>query len=413
MLFETSLDYLLASIRTPVRTPKARTVIIMNAHMNWRRTLVTGALLSLLGMSAYGQAPLKIGLIGPFSGEYARWGTYAEQGMRLAIAEINANGGVHGSPLELVVGDDQFLPGNSIAVARRLIERDGIVASYGPLSTTTILAVIPIFAEARIPHIFNSFGAELTAQGSHYAFRAAPNNSEQNQVVIDYAVQCEGLRSFGIIADSGDYGRGNAVVYTEALAAHGLQPVSQQSFNVGDKDFTSQLLRIASAGADALILSTTDIDSALIARQVMSLGLDMRLIGNLSQDTGPYLEVGGIDATDGTIALSVSWVLEEQSEAIGQFRDSFTSKYGSEPESYISVWTYDDTYLFYEALIAAYPRTDGEAIADALHAMNGDQAVALLSGTYSFDETGEGFNGMKVLRVDQGVKTHITAGTCG
>lgn len=341
---------------------------------------------------------VKIGYVGGFTGHWAKFGIWHNQGAEVALEEINAKGGVQGRKLVVLKEDDRGEPSKTIAAALKLIERDQVSLAFTGMTSTTMLAALPVYTERQVAFGGFGFAPSITQRGSKYVFRLAANAREQNRVIVDHVVKKVGVKRFAMIGDTTQYGQENANTYVEMLKTYAIEPVAIERFSPGDKDYTGQLTRIRGTNPDALILATTDVDSGLIAKQVRQMGLKWLLMGNTSQATRGAVDSGGIDATNGIVMSALDWVIQQSGETNERFKAAFKAKHGQEPNSYMQYWGYDHFHLFKTVLERAMPNPTPAKVRDAFAAVRGDKAFKGLTGVYDYDDAGEGYHGLRVMR---------------
>src|ERR1700694_3771358 len=147
-----------------------------------KKTLMAAALLA--SFSAIAADPIKIGISGPFTGGSAPMGVSMRDGAKLAVADINAKGGVLGRPLQVVERDDEAKNERGVQIAQELINKEKVVATVGYINTGVALASQRFYQEAKIPVMNNvATGSIITQQfpdqPDNYIFRNAANDSLQ------------------------------------------------------------------------------------------------------------------------------------------------------------------------------------------------------------------------------------------
>ncbi|MCL6593882.1 MAG: ABC transporter substrate-binding protein, partial [Alicyclobacillus sp.] len=170
---------------------------------------------------------IKIGEIGAFSGDLASLGTWDNQGLQLAVDQINAKGGIHGKKVEIVKLDDQGSPSVAVNDAKKLIG-EGIVAAIATPESTTTLATIPVFAAAKIPQLTAGESPDITKKGSQYIFRYDASSDVFNKTLVDFVVNQLGYKRIAMITNSGGFGQGNHTTFLQDLKDHGLTPVADE-----------------------------------------------------------------------------------------------------------------------------------------------------------------------------------------
>ena len=248
-----------------------------------RRTLLALAATTMLTAPAFAADAIKIGLSGPFTGGSASMGVSMRDGVRLAVEEINKAGGVLGRPLQLIERDDEAKNDVGVQVAQELINKEQVVATMGFINTGVALASQRFYQEAEIPVINNvATGTAITQQfkSDNYIFRMSAADVIQSNMIADEAVKKRGFKRPAILADSTNYGQLGQADLEKALGAMGIKPVTEEKFNIGDTDMTSQLLRAKAANADVILTYAIGPELAQIANGMAKLGWKLPLIGS-------------------------------------------------------------------------------------------------------------------------------------
>lgn len=247
-----------------------------------------------------GDGPIKIGALTSLTGNFTPWGTQAQAGMQLAVDDINADGGVDGRMLELVVIDDQSNAEEAVAGFERMIE-DGVVAVAGPISSDVGLNTAQFAESNQVPLFLIKAGSDaILSADSRYTFRtcipAAPMVAEP---IAQYA-QAEGLTKIGAII--ADYGWGHSI---EAAMESSFSAVPGLDYQisvapVGEKDFTTYLRELEAFGPELLVATGHPPGSAPMTVQANDLGFGVPVTGAYT----PWaLVAGGAgDAAIGTYA---------------------------------------------------------------------------------------------------------------
>ena len=239
------------------------------------------------GAAAPSGEPIKIGMVSSLTGPFTPWGVQVQDGMRLAIEEINAAGGAGGRPLELVTADDQSTPEEGTSAVERLIE-EGVVAVGGIISSDVGLATARVAEELETPLFLVKAGSEqILTQDSRYTFRTClPSAPMVAGPIAQYAAQ-EGLTKIGAIV--ADYAWGQAIrsaLETEFGAVEGVD-LQIEVAPVPEQDFTTYLRNLESFGPDLLVATGHPPGSGAITVQSADLGLDVPV-------TGAYAPLAGV-----------------------------------------------------------------------------------------------------------------------
>ena len=180
--------------------------------MDFKLNLLAAALVLGFTSSAMAADPIKIGVAGPFTGGSAPMGVSMRDGVKLAVADINAKGGVLGRQLQIVERDDEAKPERGVQIAQELINKEKVVATVGYINTGVALASQRFYQEAKIPVMNNvATGSIITKQFAdkpeNYIFRNAANDQIQSHMIIEEAVDNRKFKKVAILADSTNYGQ--------------------------------------------------------------------------------------------------------------------------------------------------------------------------------------------------------------
>ena len=244
--------------------------------------------------------PIRVAALTSLTGNFAPWGIQVQDGMRLAVDEINADGGVDGRPLELVVADDQSNAEEGISQIERLIE-DGVVAVGGVISSDVGLGTAQVAEESEVPLFLVKAGSqEILTPDSRYTFRTClPAAPMVAGPILQYA-QAEGLTRVGaIIADYG-WGRAIETALQETFATDPSIELQIEVAPVGEQDFTTYLRSLEALDPELIVATGHPPGSGAITVQSNDLGFDVPITGAY---TPLSLVVGGAaDAAIGRYA---------------------------------------------------------------------------------------------------------------
>lgn len=223
--------------------------------------------------------PVRIGALTSLTGPFAQWGVAARNGMELAAAELNAEGGVDGRPIELVERDTRGEPVEAVTALRGLIERDAVVAAGGIISSDVGLATADVAETEQVPLLLVKAGSEavLTAD-SRYTFRTClPAAPMTMQPVADYLTQ-EGLTRAGAIVADYAYGDAIAGAFATSLDAAGIDSQVEVA-PVSQSDFTTALRALQRFDPDVIVATGHPPGAGAITSQSAELGIDTVVIG--------------------------------------------------------------------------------------------------------------------------------------
>ena len=333
---------------------------------------------ALLGWSIAGIAadPIKIGVTGPFTGGSAPMGVSMRDGVKLAVTEINAQGGVLGRKIELIERDDEAKNERGVQVAQELINKEKVVATVGFINTGVALASQRFYQEAKIPVINNvATGTVITKQFAdqpeNYVFRTSANDAIQSAMIVEEAITKRKMTKVAILADSTNYGQLGREDLEKALDKKGVKPVAIEKYNIKDVDMTPQLLKAKQAGAQAVLTYGIGPELAQIANGMEKLNWKVPMIGSWTLSMGNFIDNAGKNG-DGTL-MPQTFIQDPNTPKRKTFIDSYVKTYKPAgdriPSPVSAAQGYDSIYL----LAAAFKQaggTEGPKVRAALENLN-------------------------------------------
>ena len=333
---------------------------------------------------------LKIGIVCPGSGNYAWVKDYFCDSVQLAIEELEAMGpeSTAGVKLEWVYEDDASDPTASVTATIKLIEQEKVDIIFGPFNSSCAYAQIATVAQNETPEIFWALSDGITQQGNEWIFRNSPSDGITVTNVIKYAHDELDCTKFAFLTDSTDYGTSAYVTGEPLLKDLGLEPLTNEKFDIPDKDFTAQLLKIKNAEPDVLMLHGDEADCGLIVKQRLQLGMgDLQVIGGIPMTGVKFLENAGSDGSEGCI-VTTNFLANRDDPKVKSFVEAFQAKYNYAPEARCAA-LYDCTYVLAEALKNSGGNIDNVSLRDGIRAV---QDYTGVQGTFKYDEFGNGLN---------------------
>jgi branched-chain amino acid transport system substrate-binding protein len=301
---------------------------------------------------AAGPEPLRIGLIGPFTGPSADFGLPMHNGVRLAVEEINAVGGYLGRPLELVVKDDTAKPDVGRKLSEELVA-DKVLATIGFCNTGVAQVSLEVFQNAKVPLLIPcATGTPLTAQypgPESYIFRTSAKDGIQAPFVVADIVK-RGWTKVAVFADTTGYGEAGLKDVEAALATHNLKPVHVARFPTGVKDLGVELKAAKDAGASVIVGYTVGPENAVIAKGRKALKWDVPFVGPWTLSF-PFFIDGAKDAAEGALVVQ-TFIAEPSNERRAAFLANYARKYKATKISVpvAAAQGYDTAYLLMHAL---------------------------------------------------------------
>lgn len=323
--------------------------------MHHPRLLLTAATLILaMAAPAWAQAPqpLRIGLIGPFSGPSADFGTPMLQGARLAVDEINAVGGYLGRKIELVVKDDTANPDVGLQRSQELA-KEAVVAAIGFCNTGVALKALEVYQNAKLPLIVPcSTGTPVTARfpaPESYIFRTSARDAIQAPFIVEDIVK-RGWNKVAVFADKTGYGEAGLQDVLKAMEGKNLKPVHIARFDLGVKDLSAELKAAQSAGANVILSYTVGPENAVIARGRQALGWKVTQVGAWPLSF-PFFIDGAKEAAEGSL-MAQTFIAEPSNERRAAFLRAYFRKFNTDKISVpmSAAQAYDTVYILTYAL---------------------------------------------------------------
>ena len=330
---------------------------------------------------------LRLGVLGPLTGDLAFGGQFQLKGAQLQAELLNKM--QNKIKIEIIAEDDESKCDVSVSAARKLIARDKVHALLGAWQSTCTLAIVPITAAAKIPQYTTSVAGPITQQGSKWIFRVAIPTKGLNIATITYAVKKLGLKKVAILSSNEEVGKSFSASSIAVLKTHGLKPVTRQEYARGDKDFTGQLGRIKATGADAIIMATGFQEQAIIARQVKELGMKVRLLGGDTIGGNPkFVDLGGKHVEG--LVFATTFIPVSSDKRLAPFMKAYLAKYNERPDPWAGEF-YDAVGLIFEAVKANGYVPDSKQIgAFTRNLTSAKNSYSGILGNVYFDKTGDG-----------------------
>jgi len=312
---------------------------------------------------------LRIGLIGPFTGPSADFGTPLLNGVKLAVDEINAVGGYLGRKLELVVRNDEANPDVGRRMSEELV-KEKVAATIGFCNTGVAAKSLDVFQDHQLPLIIPcATGTPLTARykaADSYIFRTSARDAIQAPFVVDDIVK-RGWTRVAIFADDTGYGEAGLKDVEKALADKNLKPVFVGRFPLGAKDLSEDMKAAREAGANVIFSYTVGPELATIARSRQAISWKVPQVGPWPLSFPNFID-GAREAAEGAL-MAQTFIAEPSNERRAAFLSAYARKYDTKkiPVPMSAAQGYDSTYLLLYALFGVRDgRLSGPAIKAAL-----------------------------------------------
>ncbi|MBW8847881.1 MAG: branched-chain amino acid ABC transporter substrate-binding protein [Burkholderiales bacterium] len=370
--------------------------------MQVKLNVVVGAVAALLSGAAMSQdMVVKIGHVGPTSGQIAHLGKDNELGARLAIEDLNAKGlsiGGKKVKFELLAEDDAGDPKQGTAAAQKLVDAkvNGVV---GHLNSGTSIPASKVYSDAGIPQISPSAtNPKFTRNGYKTTFRVVADDVHLGGTLGKYSVKELHGKSIAVIDDRTAYGQGVADEFEKGVKGAGGKVVGREFTNDKATDFTAILTSLKSKKPDVVFFGGMDAVAGPMLRQMKQLGIEAKFMGGDGICTGELPKLAAGTMGDGQVVCAEAGGVEgEAKKSMDDFKAKFKSKFNVDVQIY-APYVYDAVNVMAAAMVKAGSAEPAKYL-PVLAKTAGYKGV---TGVISFDEKGDIKNGALTLYTYKG-----------
>ena len=371
--------------------------------MQLNRTALSLTLLSAISLQVMAQEQVvKIGHVGPLSGQIAHLGKDNENGARMAIDVLNAQGvTIGGKKIKFVLQaeDDGANPQQATAAAQKLADAK-VSGVIGHLNSGTTIPASKIYNDAGIPQISPSAtNPKYTMQGYKGAFRVVANDGQLGGALGRYTASDIKAQRIAIIDDRTAYGQGVADEFAKAAKAAGLTIVGRQYTTDKATDFNAILTAIKGKAPDLIFFGGMDAVGGPMLRQMKQLGISAKFMGGDGICTEQLPSLAGAGMSDGQVVCAEAGGVEEsRKKIVEKFRNDYKKKFGIEVKLY-APYVYDAVMV----MVAAMQKANSVEPAKYLPAL-AKISYDGVTGKIEFDARGDMKNGLLTLYTYKGGK---------
>ena len=345
-----------------------------------RRKLLIVSIISMAALGpAAAEAEILIGVAGPMSGTQSWGGEQFERGVSMAVAELNAEGGVLGQDVEPILSDDFCDTDQAVAVARKLAS-DGVVFVAGHRCSHASIAAAKIYEAARILMISpSSASAKLTDEGGPNVFRVYGRDDQQGAMVGDYLAEHWAAKEIAILDDGTTWGAGVANAVRQRLHERGVPIAMSDVFTPGRPEYSPLVSKMQAAGIDIFFVGGYHAETGLIFRQAHDRGYDVQLIASSAVATEDFPMIAG-PGLEGTLMIATADLRQSPpaAEVVARFRAEGYEPLGSTLNAYAAVQVWAQA-------VEAAGSVDLDAVTAVMHSRKFDTVL----GRIGFDEKGD------------------------
>ena len=285
------------------------------------------------------------------TGNHAQYGSNANNGLKLAIKEVNDAGGINGKKIKIVEADAKSEAAESVNAATKLISDDKVVALIGPAVTANVIAESQVATDNKVPVIAPAgTNPDVTVENGKvkpYIFGACFIDPQQSQVMAQFArTDLNANKAVLYIDSSSDYSKSLGKIFKEKFEADGGTVVMEEAFRAKDQDFKAALTKIQTANADVIFVPAYYEEVGKIVKQARELGITATILGTDGWDDSKVVDIAGKDALNNTFFCTHYF---EGDAEVQPFINAYKAEYKSDPNVFAALG-YDAGKMLIDAI---------------------------------------------------------------
>lgn len=319
----------------------------------------------------------KIGFTAALTGGATAYGKSEEEGVRLAVEEINKKGDF---PIDLLVEDTKAVPADSMNATKKLIQ-EKVSMIIGPMTSNEAKAAGPIIQNAKVPSLEISVTAENITDIGDCIFRNSVPESKNIPQTVKKTHKLLGYKTAAILYAHDNEQHVTAQKYFQkTMEEEGVQVIDVETFGSKDSEYSAQLTNIQHKAPDVIVVCSYYQEGSRILKKMREMGMDQPVLGDNGFVSPELGKMAGAAADN--VYVSSMWSADRKDEKVQKFVENYTKAYGRAPDQFAAS-AYDGVYMAMDAMQRAGTTTDHKKIRDALAQMKDFKGVC---GTFSFDE---------------------------
>lgn len=319
----------------------------------------------------------KIGFTAALTGGAAAYGKSEEEGVRLAVEEINKKGDF---PIDLLVEDTKAVPADSMNATKKLIQ-EKVSLIIGPMTSNEAKAAGPIIQNAKVPSLEISVTAENITDIGDCIFRNSVPESKNIPQTVKKTHKLLGYKTAAILYAHDNEQHVTAQKYFQkTMEEEGVQVIDVETFGSKDSEYSAQLTNIQHKAPDVIVVCSYYQEGSRILKKMREMGMDQPVLGDNGFVSPELGKMAGAAADN--VYVSSMWSADRKDEKVQKFVENYMKAYGRAPDQFAAS-AYDGVYIAMNAMQRAGTTTDHKKIRDALAQMKDFKGVC---GTFSFDE---------------------------
>jgi len=327
---------------------------------------------------------IKIGAILPLTGDAANYGQSGKKGIEIALKHYKEDRGAEAKKIEVIYEDDKAEPKDGVSAYKKLVEMDRVVGVIGPMPSSVTLAVAPYTNDEKVPILSPASSAPKITEAGKYVFRNYPSDTFEGKVLAEFAFNKLGYTKAAIIHANTEYGVGLADYYTQTFKKAGGVLVQTETYQQGETDFRTQLLKIKKAAPEVLLIVGHIEEIVRLLKQKDELGVKTPVLGPVSFND-PKLSGLPKEITEGIIFSTPTYDPKNTTdERVVRFVSDFKAEFNAEPDIWAGL-AYDAAAIYF-ATVDNEEEVSAERVTNDLTEIKDFPGV---TGLTSFDENGD------------------------
>ncbi len=320
---------------------------------NFWACLMIGVLLSVGALAGVSQGdPIKVGCVFAITGNAAFLGEPEANTARMVADMVNAQGGIDGRKIELIIEDTQGDETRTVNAVKSLIRQD-VMAIIGPSRSGCTMAVIEICNSQQVPLISCAAAETITNPVRKWVFKTPQKDSHVVEKIYDY-MKAHGMKKVALITGTTGFGAAGRTQLKEKAEIYGIQVVADETYGPADTDMTAQLTKIKAAGPDAIVNWSIVPAQSIVMKNMKQLGIDIQLFQSHGFGNVKYVQAAG-DAAEGVLCPASCLLAVDQlphghpyRAALAEYKNLYESKFGGDVSTF-GGHAYDALWLVIEA----------------------------------------------------------------
>jgi branched-chain amino acid transport system substrate-binding protein len=334
--------------------------------------------------------PIKIGILGPFTGSLAFNAGEMKKGMELALEEFNAQGGLFGRKVELIYADTEAKPDKGLAAVKKLVTSDKVLVVGGGYASSVNIVTSEFCHFEKTPAVVAiAISPTITSRGYDYVFRTSPSSPMFLEGVNKWLADVKKPKTVAFLMENSDYGRDGQKIWEAQCEKIGAKVLDRLYFEIGETDFTAPVTKLKGLNPDVVFNIASTTEAALIQKQAKELNFVTQWIGVGGQFTEAFFKMTG-PISEFAMGSSLEPTKAMKDPRTAAFVAAFQKKFPDSRPGLFSSQGYDNLLVILDAIKrAGEPKgdlaKDRMRIRDALASTD----MKLSQGQIKFDKTGQ------------------------